>query len=130
MSEFNSIETVYEEEIMVLKNPKKIKSKSNKIKQLLPVDFEIIEDEDEKNNNFINQVKQVFRKDILKNMLNYLINKNITGKEIGNELTTGKELYDIIMKENKEVCDERRQGWIFETLSLILLVLKCISINN
>ena len=129
MSEFNSIETVYEEEIMVLKNPKKIKSKSNKIKQLLPVDFEIIEDEDEKNNNFINQVKQVFRKDILKNMLNYLINKNITGKEIGNELTTGKELYDIIMKENKEVCDERRQGWIFETLSLILLVLKCISIN-
>ena len=43
MSEFNSIETVYEEEIMVLKNPKKIKSKSNKIKQLLPVDFEIIE---------------------------------------------------------------------------------------
>ena len=129
MSEFNSIETVYEEEIMVLKNPKKIKSKSNKIKQLLPVDFEIIEDEDEKNNNFINQVKQVFRKDILKNMLNYLINKNITGKEIGNELTTGKELFNIIIKENKELCDERRQGWIFESLILILLVLKCISIN-
>ena len=27
MSEFNSIETVYEEEIMVLKKPKKLKSK-------------------------------------------------------------------------------------------------------
>ena len=128
MSEFNSIETVYEEEIMVLKKPKKLKSKSNKLKQLLPVDFEIIEDEDEKKNNFINQVKQVFRKDILKNMLNYLINKNITGKEFGNELT-GKELFNIIIKENKEVCEERRQGWIFESLILILLVLKCISIN-
>jgi len=62
-------------------------------------------------------IDQVFRKDILTNML-----KNIK--------LTGKELFDIIMKENKELYDERRQGWIYETLCQILIVLKCIENIN
>ena len=112
--------------MMVVTKPKKIKS--NKPKPL-PVEF-IIEDEDDTYKNFVFN-NQVFRKDILTNMLNYLyfINKDTRGKELGNELTMGKILYDIIMKENKELCEERRHGWIFETLIIILLVLKCININ-
>ena len=110
MSEFNSIETIYEEKNMVVTKPKKIKSKSNK---QLPVDFDI-EDDDEKTNNFINQE---YRKDILANIL---ANKNLTGKE----------LFNVIMKENKELYHERRQGYIFETLCQILIILKCIENIN
>lgn len=58
-------------------------------------------------------INQVLRKDILVNMLT-------------NTKLTGKELFDMIMKENNESCDERRQGWIFESLCLILIILKCI----
>lgn len=58
-------------------------------------------------------INQVLRKDILANMLT-------------NTKLTGKELFDMIMKENNESCDERRQGWIFESLCLILIILKCI----
>jgi hypothetical protein len=68
----------------------------------------IIEDEIDFNN-------QVFRKNILENIL-ILANKNKTGKEI----------FDIIMKDNKEVHDDRREGWIFESLCQILIILKCI----
>jgi hypothetical protein len=62
-------------------------------------------------------INQVFRKDILANML-------------ANTKLTGKELFDMIMKENKELCDERRQGWLFETLCQILIILKCIENIN
>lgn len=108
MSEFQPINIADgEEEIIVIKKPKKVKSK------LLTKKVELII-EDEEKSVFINQV---FRKDILANML-------------ANTKLTGKELFDVIMKENKELYDERRQGWIFETLCQILIILKCIENIN
>ena len=91
----------------VIKKTKKVKSK------LLIKRVDLIVDDEDKN-VFINQV---FRKDILANML-------------ANTKLTGKELFDIIMKENKEIYDERRQGWIFESLCQILISLKCIENIN
>jgi len=108
MSEFQPINIADgEEEILVIKKPKKVKSK------LLTKKVELII-EDEEKSVFINQV---FRKDILANML-------------ANTKLTGKELFDMIMKENKELYDERRQGWIFETFCQILIILKCIENIN
>lgn len=108
MSEFQPINIADgEEEIIVIKKTKKVKSK------LLTKKIELII-EDEEKSVFINQV---FRKDILANML-------------ANTKLTGKELFDVIMKENKELYDERRQGWIFETLCQILIILKCIENIN
>jgi hypothetical protein len=108
MSEFQStnMSTGRDEEITAVK---KIKNTSKLLTKKIEL---IIEDEDA--GAFINQV---FRKDILANML---ANTNLTGKE----------LFDMIMKENNESCDERRQGWIFETLCQILIVLKCIENIN
>lgn len=68
----------------------------------------------EEKGGFINQI---FRKDILANML---VNTKLTGKE----------LFDVIIKEYKELYDERRQGLIFETLCQILIILKCIENIN
>ena len=97
------------EEIIIVKKTKKVKSTlkglSKKVKLII---------EDEEKTVFISQV---FRKDILANML-------------ANTKLTGKELFGIIMKENKELYDERRQGWIFETLCIILIILKCIENIN
>ena len=108
MSDFQQINvTNNEEEIIIIKKTKKVKSKLLTKKIQL-----IIEDEEER--VFINQV---FRKDILANML---LNISLTGKDI----------FEIIMKENKELCDEGRQGWIFETLCQILIILKCIENIN
>jgi len=108
MSEFQPINIADgEEEIIVIKKTKKVKPK------LLTKKVELII-EDEEKSVFINQV---FRKDILANML-------------ANTKLTGKELFDMIMKENKELYDERRQGWIFETLCQILIILKCIENIN
>lgn len=108
MSEFQPINIADgEEEIIVIKKTKKVNSK------LLTKKVELII-EDEEKSVFINQV---FRKDILANML-------------ANTKLTGKELFDVIMKENKELYDERRQGWIFETLCQILIILKCIENIN
>jgi hypothetical protein len=56
---------------------------------------------------------QKYRKDILSNML-------------ANLKLSGKEMFDLIMMENTEVVDERRQGWIFESLCQILIALKCV----
>ena len=79
MSEFQPINIADgEEEIIVIKKTKKVKSK------LLTKKVELII-EDEEKNVFINQV---FRKDILANML-------------ANTKLTGKELFDMIIKENK-----------------------------
>ena len=108
MSELKSINaTNREEKIIIIKKTKKVKSK------LLTKKVELII-EDEEKSVFINQV---FRKDILANML-------------ANTKLTGKELFDVIMKENKELYDERRQGWIFETLCQILIILKCVENIN
>jgi hypothetical protein len=71
-------------------------------------------DENEKTPVFMNQL---FRKDILANML-------------ANTKLTGKELFDMIIKENSDLYNERRQGWIFETLYQILIILKCIENLN
>ena len=108
MNEFQPINIADgKEEIIVIKKTKKVKSK------LLTKKVELI-NEDKENNVFNNQV---FRKDILANML-------------ANTKLTGKELFDVIMKENKELDDERRQGWIFETLCQILICLKCMENIN
>ena len=72
-------------------------------------------DKKEKEKNKFN--KQVVRKDILANMLT-------------NTKLTGKELFELIMKENKESEDERRQGWIFESICQILILLKCVQNIN
>jgi len=106
MSEFQPINaTDSEEEIIIVKKTKKVKSKILTKKLII---------EDEEKSVFINQV---FRKDILANML-------------ANIKLTGKELFDMIMKENKDLYDERRQGWIFETFCQILIILKCIENIN
>ncbi len=107
MSDFQVSNTINLSKEISIKKPKKIKS------QLLTKKLELMH-EDEKKNVFVNQV---FRKDILVNML-------------ANTKLTGKELFDIIIKENKELYDERRQGWIFETLCQILIILKCIENIN
>jgi hypothetical protein len=110
MSEFQPINIADgEEEIIVIKKTKKVKSTLKGLTKKVEL---IIEDEEK--SVFINQV---FRKDILANML-------------ANTKLTGKELFDVIMKENKELYDERRQGWIFETLCQILIILKCIENIN
>ena len=62
-------------------------------------------------------VKQDIRKDILENML---LNTHLKGKE----------LFELIMTENEHLIDERRQGWIFEVLCQILIILKCIENIN
>lgn len=58
-------------------------------------------------------INQVYRKDILTNML-------------GNKNLKGKDLFNIIMKENTEFNDERRKGWIYESIWQILISLKCV----
>lgn len=64
-------------------------------------------------------VNQIFRKDVLVNMLN-----------LANTKLTGEQIFYMIMKENKEINDERRQGWIYETICQILTYLKCIENIN
>jgi len=112
MSKFQSINVANEdeEEIIVIKKTKKIKSTLPKKVKLIIQDEENEENENKETSVFVNQV---FRKDILANML---ANRNLTGKE----------LFSRIMNENKKIHNERRQGWIFETLCQILIILKCI----
>lgn len=65
------------------------------------------------NENCSNGFKpQTFRKDILDNMLQ---NKNLGGRE----------LFKMIMSENRESRDRTREGWIYESLSVILAGTKC-----
>jgi len=110
MSEFKSINHAdSEEENIVIKKTKRDKST---LKGLTKKVESIIENEEKSVFN-----KQVLRKDVLANML-------------ANIKLTGKELFDVIMKENKELYDKRRQGWIFETICQILIVLKCIENIN
>jgi site-specific DNA-methyltransferase (adenine-specific) len=58
--------------------------------------------------------------------INQLLRQDVLANMLANTTLPGQELFDVIMKENKELYDERRQGWIFETLCQILILLKCI----
>ena len=58
-------------------------------------------------------IDQVYRYDILTNI-------------IANTHLSGKELFNLIMNEKKDNPDESRQGWIFESLCIILTILKFI----
>ena len=59
-------------------------------------------------------IRQVYRKDVLSNILT-------------NRHLNAKELFDMIMTDNKESNDIRK-GWLFETLCQILIALKCVNI--
>ena len=101
MSEFNEIKC--EGEKCVLKKTKKVNGMKKK-KLIINKEKPIFDN-------------QVFRKDILTNMLK-------------NRTLSGIDLFNLIMKENKEICNESRQGFIFETLCQILIILKCIENIN
>jgi hypothetical protein len=58
-------------------------------------------------------IKQNTRKDVLINMLNNIKNP---------------ELYNILMSDNQNN-DDSRKGYLYETISIILLISKCLSIN-
>jgi hypothetical protein len=58
---------------------------------------------------------QTHRKDIVTNIIN---NKHLTGKQ----------LFHLLITENNEtVCDKRRQGWIFESICQIMIIMKCVN---
>lgn len=52
------------------------------------------------------------------------LRKSILDTMLTSQHLTGKELYDSIMFDGDT--DERKQGWIFETLCQILIILKCV----
>jgi hypothetical protein len=56
---------------------------------------------------------QIYRTDVLENML---LHKN---------LLSANELFELLMNENNGNPDESRQGWIYETIFIILSVVKC-----
>ena len=64
----------------------------------------------------INFTKQIIRIDVLFNML-----KNNDMK--------AKELYNNLMTDNNTNDDDKRKGFLFETLSIILLISKCLQID-
>jgi hypothetical protein len=66
--------------------------------------------------NQIDFTKQIIRTDILVNIL-----KNYTIKP--------KELFDKLMTDNNTIDDDKRKGFIFETISIILLISKCLNID-
>jgi len=59
---------------------------------------------------------QIIRKNVLTNMLRHVH-------------LSGSELFHLIMTETNEACNETRQGWLFETLSQILIMTKCMGID-
>jgi hypothetical protein len=61
--------------------------------------------------------KQIIRRDVLKNII-----KNISD-------VSANELFEIIISDNSEITDKSRVGFLFETLSIILLICKCLKIN-
>ena len=65
--------------------------------------------------NHIDFRTQIIRTDILFNMLN----NNIKAKK----------LYNSLMTDNNTTDDDKRKGFIFETISIILLLSKCLNIN-
>ena len=61
--------------------------------------------------------KQVYRQNILENMLNFM-------------LLTGTALYELVMTDNHTSSDDSRQGDLFECLCEILVLLKCFTRIN
>ncbi len=64
----------------------------------------------------MNLIEQKYRKDVLQNILS-------------NTNTSSKKLFKILITDNKTTDDERRIGFLFETLSIILLTSKCLKIE-
>ena len=60
--------------------------------------------------------KQTIREDILVNILNNISINNV-------------ELYTKLISDNHSTDDDRRIGFLFETVSILLLISKCIKIN-
>lgn len=108
MSVFINVNDGEEEFIVVKKKAKKLKSK------LLTKKVELIIEEDKNNIAFI---KQVYRKDILANML---ANTNLSGKE----------LFELIMNENNSSPSNSQRGNLYESLCEILIITKCIDTLN
>jgi len=98
---------------VVRKTTKTDKMKSSLSKKKI----ELVIEEEEKN-AFITQV---FRKDILANML-------------ANTQLSGRELFELLMNEKQNVSVSSkttpRQGYIFETICQILIILKCVENIN
>ena len=94
--------------------PKKVKIGGNKKVVLVPQDRCIVSTGIVSTGNVIFK-KQVIRKDVLINML-YGMDK------------TGNDLFQQIMTDDNSVIviDEKRQGFLYETIWEILISLKCI----
>ncbi len=60
--------------------------------------------------------KQTYRIDVLFNILK-------------NNTIDAKELYNSLMTDNNTTNDDKRKGFLFETLSIILLISKCLNID-
>ena len=60
--------------------------------------------------------RPITRKDMLTNMLRHVH-------------LSARELFHLIMTETNETCNETRQGWLFETLSQILIMTKCMGVD-
>ena len=103
MSEFKPIKSGASDEENIVVKSELLKSK------LLTKKFRLIIKDQEKW-SFINQI---FRKDILSNML---ANTNLTGIQ----------LFQLLMSENNSSPSHQRQGDLFESICEILLVMKCI----
>jgi hypothetical protein len=106
MSEFKPIIADSTKDI---NKPKKVKSKiltKNIKKPKL-----IIEDDEE----VVNFVRQVTRKDVLANMLK-------------NTSLTGEEILNLIITDNNDMnTNPGRQGWLYESLWQILISVKCVN---
>ena len=63
----------------------------------------------------MNFLEQKTRKDVLKNII---LNIDIPSKK----------LYKMIITDNKTTDDERRIGFLFETISILLIIGKCLKI--
>lgn len=95
---------------LINKEKQNKKQNTNVVKEEMPVIEDI----------YVNEVafiNQIYRKDILTNMLS---NTNLTGQY----------LFNLLLKEHDKTIQERRYGWIFESICQILIVLKCIENIN
>ena len=109
MSEIQQLNTTTttppdEKRIIIIKKTKKVKTKQTAV---------ITHDDHEEKGVFTNQV---LRRDVLVNML---ANTNLTGKELFELILQKKTNSDIVL-----------QGFVFETLFQILVILKCVENVN
>ena len=99
--------------VSVIKKTKKIKSKKEKVELIIVDAIEpcILEEETKPKDNIF--TIQVYRKDILANMLS-------------TASLTGKQLFELIMTDNHSSPSDSRRGDLFESLIEILIATKCI----